>query len=90
MYLSLNNILVAGRVPWPEFAQLAARVGFRGVDVKLDAAMSAGVAATRRLLNELKIRFACNDFFSSPAMSAIAQQSSTGFEVEEKKATEHV
>ena len=61
MYLSLNNILVAGRVPWPEFAQLAARVGFRGVDVKLDAAMSAGVAATRRLLNELKIRPAIID-----------------------------
>jgi sugar phosphate isomerase/epimerase len=61
VYLSLNNILVAGRVPWPEFAQLAARVGFRGVDVKLDAAMSAGVAATRRLLDELKIQPAIID-----------------------------
>lgn len=62
LYLSLNSTLMAGRVPWPEFAQLAARVGFRGVDVNLDPALSAGVPATRRLLDELKIRPAIVDF----------------------------
>lgn len=61
MYLSLNNTLVTGRVQWPEFAQLAARVGFRGVDVKLDPAMSAGVNPTQRLLDQLKLRPAIVD-----------------------------
>jgi sugar phosphate isomerase/epimerase len=61
MFLSLNSTLVTGRVQWPEFARLAAQAGFRGVDVKLDPAMSAGVAATRRLLDDLKIRPAIID-----------------------------
>jgi len=39
MYLSLNSTLVAGRVPWPEFARLAAKVGFPGVDVATAGAM---------------------------------------------------
>ena len=55
MYLSLNSTLT-GRVPWPEFARLAARVGFPGVDVMLDAAMKAGAPATSALLDELKLR----------------------------------
>jgi sugar phosphate isomerase/epimerase len=56
MYISLNSTLVAGRVPWPEFARLAARLGYGGVDVSLDAAMKEGAAATRSLLDGLKIR----------------------------------
>jgi len=56
MYLSLNETVVAGRVPWPDFARLAARVGFPGVDVDLSAAMKAGLPATRALLEELKIK----------------------------------
>jgi sugar phosphate isomerase/epimerase len=56
MYLSLNETVVAGRVPWPDFARLAARVDFPGVDVDLSAAMKAGLPATRALLDELKIK----------------------------------
>ena len=56
MYPSLNSTLTLNRVPWPEFARLAARVGFGGVDVPLAAAMKEGAGATRALLDELKIR----------------------------------
>ena len=56
MYISLNGTLVAGCVPWPEFARLAARVGYPGVDVSLDQAMGEGLEATRRLLAELKLQ----------------------------------
>ena len=56
MYLSLNPTVVAGRVPWPEFARLAAKVGYPGVDVDLSAAMKAGLPATNNLLEDLKIR----------------------------------
>jgi hypothetical protein len=46
VYLSLNPTVVAGRVPWPDFARLAAKVGYPGVDVDLAAAMKAGLPAT--------------------------------------------
>ena len=62
MYLSLNSTLVSGRVPWPEFARLAARVGFKGVDVPLEAAMKQGYDSNRKLFQELKIRPAITDF----------------------------
>jgi sugar phosphate isomerase/epimerase len=55
MYLSLNSTLVANRVPWPEFARLAAKVGFGGVDVSTSGAMNEGLTATRSLLEELKL-----------------------------------
>lgn len=56
MYLSLNSTLVTNRVPWPQFAELAAKVGFPGVDVMLDPAMKAGIEATNKLLRRLKVR----------------------------------
>lgn len=56
MYLSLNSTLVAGRAPWPEFARLAARVGFPAVDVALDRAMAEGLPATRKLFAQLGIK----------------------------------
>jgi len=56
VYLSLNETVVAGRVPWPEFARLAAKVGYPGVDVDLAAAMKAGLPATNNLLDELNIK----------------------------------
>ncbi len=56
MYLSLNPTLTAGRVGWPELARLAARVGFRAVDLDLGAAMRQGLSATRSLFEELKIK----------------------------------
>ena len=52
----MNSTVVAGRVPWPEFARLAAKVGFPGVDVELSAAMKAGLPATRALFDELRIQ----------------------------------
>ncbi|HTT62763.1 MAG TPA: sugar phosphate isomerase/epimerase family protein [Bryobacteraceae bacterium] len=62
MYLSLNPTLVTGRVVWPEFARLAAKVGYPGVDVDLGAAMKAGLPATNALLKELKIKPAAVNF----------------------------
>jgi len=62
VYLSLNPTIVNGRVPWPEFARLAAKVGFPGVDVDLSAAMKAGLPATTALLEDLKIKPAAVNF----------------------------
>jgi hypothetical protein len=45
MFLALNAVLISNRVPWPAFARLAAKVGFPGTDVDLDAAMKLGVTA---------------------------------------------
>jgi sugar phosphate isomerase/epimerase len=55
MFVSLNASMTR-HVEWPEFARLAARVGYGGVDVNLDAARAQGVEATRALFAELKIR----------------------------------
>jgi sugar phosphate isomerase/epimerase len=56
VYLSLNSTLVAGRVPWPEFARLAARIGFPGVDVSTSGVIKEGLGATRALLDQLKLK----------------------------------
>lgn len=56
MYLSLNGSLTGGRPPWPDFARLAARLGFGGVDVNLGAAMREGVDATRALFDDIRIK----------------------------------
>jgi sugar phosphate isomerase/epimerase len=62
MYLSLNSVLISGRVKWPDFAKLAAQVGFPGTDVALAPAMKEGVSATNQLLADLKIKPAVLDF----------------------------
>ena len=49
-------------MPWPEFARLAAKVGYPGVDVDLGAAMKAGLDATNNLLEDLKLRPAAVNF----------------------------
>ncbi len=57
MFVSLNGALTSGKnVAWPEFARLAARTGYGGVDWSLGPARTAGLDATRALLAELKIR----------------------------------
>jgi sugar phosphate isomerase/epimerase len=57
MYVSLNGALVSGgKVGWPDFARLAARFGYPGVDANLDAAMREGVAETRALLEHLRLK----------------------------------
>ncbi len=62
MFLALNSVLIDGRVHWPEFARLAAKVGFPGTDVMLGPAMTEGAAATNDLLSQLNLRPAAIDF----------------------------
>lgn len=62
MFLSLNSVLLQGRVPWPGFARLAAQTGFPGTDIMLRPAMEAGAAATNDLLAGLKLRPAVVEF----------------------------
>jgi sugar phosphate isomerase/epimerase len=54
MYISLNASLTR-TVPWPDFARLAARTGYGGVDVNLNGAKAAGVPATVALLKDLQL-----------------------------------
>src|ERR1700688_1997815 len=56
MYVSMNGSLTGGKTAWPDFARLAARAGFGGVDVNLGAATKEGPEATRALFAEIKIR----------------------------------
>lgn len=56
MYVSLNGATISNRAPWPEFAHLAQRVGYGGVDVNLGRAMDEGVDSTRALFKELKLK----------------------------------
>src|SRR3954447_17523413 len=56
MFPALNSVLISGRVAWPDFARLAAKVGFPGADVNLKAAMKEGAPATVELLRSLKLR----------------------------------
>ena len=56
MYVALNGTLTAGRVPWPQFAELAAKTGYLGVDVNLGPAMQAGLEATQTLLAKLRLK----------------------------------
>ena len=56
MFVALNGSLVGGKVQWPDFARLAARVGYGGADINLAGAMKEGVDATRSLLAGLKLR----------------------------------
>jgi len=63
MFLSLNSVLLQDRVHWPDFARLAAQIGFPGTDIMLRPAMQAGASATNDLLGGgLKIRPAVIDF----------------------------
>ena len=55
MYVSLNGSLTR-QMPWPDFARLAAKVGYGGVDVNLGQAKTEGVEATRALFKELNIK----------------------------------
>ena len=40
MYISLQTTLVAGRLKWPAFAELAHKLGYPGTDVSLGEAMT--------------------------------------------------
>ena len=56
MYLALNAVPIGGNLKWKDFAALASRIGFRGVDIMLEPAMAEGAEATRRLLHSLKLK----------------------------------
>ena len=56
MYPALNGTLVAGRTPWPEFAFMAQKTGFPGVDVNIAQAMEHGASRTQDLLKQLKLK----------------------------------
>jgi sugar phosphate isomerase/epimerase len=56
MYISLNRVMVPGKLSWEDFARLAARLGYPGVDVDLGAAMTSGVASTKALLEHLRLK----------------------------------
>jgi len=56
MYISLNSTTIQNRAPWPEFAHLAQRVGYGGVEIPLGKALDEGVDSTRALLAETKLK----------------------------------
>lgn len=56
MYLSLNAVPIGGHLSWPEFAGLASKTGFLGVDAMLEPAMAEGLEPTRKLLAELRLK----------------------------------
>jgi sugar phosphate isomerase/epimerase len=62
MFLALNSVLLSGRVGWPDFAELAAKVGYPGCDIMRDPAMQAGAPATTQLLRRLHLQPAIIDF----------------------------
>jgi sugar phosphate isomerase/epimerase len=56
MFIALNPTLVAGgRLAWPEFARLAARLGYGGVDI-MGSAQADGAEKTNALLKELNLK----------------------------------
>jgi sugar phosphate isomerase/epimerase len=57
MYVALNPTLTAGgKLSWPEFAKLAAKTGYLGVDVQISQAMQIGAEAAQALLAELRLK----------------------------------
>jgi sugar phosphate isomerase/epimerase len=71
MFLALSSALTGTKVQWPEFARLAARLGYGGADLNLNAAMKEGVDATRSLYTDLKIR---GSFCSLPVNTTGTQE----------------
>ncbi len=61
MFPALNATIVTGRAGWPELAELASKAGFAGVDIQ-SKALEAGPAATRELLDRLKLKPAVMPF----------------------------
>jgi sugar phosphate isomerase/epimerase len=57
MFVSLNGALTAGKnVGWPDFARLAARTGYGGVDWSLGPAQAEGLERTKALFADLRIK----------------------------------
>jgi sugar phosphate isomerase/epimerase len=62
MYVALNGVTVSNRPPWPEFAHLAHRAGYLGVDVDLGRAINEGADSTRALFKELRLKPSAMNF----------------------------
>jgi sugar phosphate isomerase/epimerase len=76
MWISLNGSTARG-VNWPDYAHLAARHGFGGVDFNLNQVKQHGAAAAKALLAELKLQ---PTIASLPlSIQAPEAQYSTGF-----------
>jgi sugar phosphate isomerase/epimerase len=56
MFISLNGAVAPRIGPWPEFARLAARLGYGGIDWSFAPVKAAGLEATKALLAELKLK----------------------------------
>lgn len=56
MYVSLQSTLVAGRVKWPQFAELAHYVGYPGADVHIQQAMEQSVDSGKDVLRKYALR----------------------------------
>jgi sugar phosphate isomerase/epimerase len=56
MFVALNTSLTNNQVQWPEFARLAARIGYGGADFNLGIPMKDGAAATAELYRSLNLR----------------------------------
>lgn len=56
MILSLNPVILNGRAPWPEMADIAARAGFPGVEVPVVKALESTPQETVARLKQLKLR----------------------------------
>jgi sugar phosphate isomerase/epimerase len=55
MFISLNSSLT-GKMEWPDFARLASRLHYGGVDVSLDGVRRDGPERTRAFLAELRLK----------------------------------
>ena len=55
MFISLNSSMTR-QMDWPDFARLAAKLGYGGVDVNLSAARLMGVEDTKAFLGSLKMQ----------------------------------
>ncbi|MGE5645365.1 MAG: sugar phosphate isomerase/epimerase family protein [Acidobacteriota bacterium] len=62
MYVCLNSVTIQGRVKWPEFAHLAHRTGYAGVDPNMGKIMAEGVDSTRSFFRELHLKPSALDF----------------------------
>jgi sugar phosphate isomerase/epimerase len=56
MILSLNPVILNGRAPWPEMADVASRAGFPGVEVPVVKALESTPQDTIARLKGLKLR----------------------------------
>jgi len=75
MFVALNSTLTNNQVPWPDFARLAARVGYGGADFTLGVPFREGAAATAELYRTLHLRPSFCNLPVNPAATEDVYQS---------------